>query len=514
MGKKICENGHYYDPDIFSFCPFCHTANECPNGQHKFIMDCQTGDYDYYRCRICGKIIRECAWEPHLYFDSQYEHSNALNRSAYNISSPIEIKNEDERIFVNITQITHSYLKTYAEQWVDVNKAYNLGEIYLKVIRCDDEFAQIDIFAHRIAQNTKTKKTFLFSFDNIVKRIGIKYDSPVLINAHDYPSDAICSYIIIAGKKVIKTDDVKRLTGINFDKNFNKADYLYTEKRITDVMRISDFQELMHYFDTHNNAITQNNYTVKNTKIYKEGYYSSKNPHKRGRVIFHPGKTLDEVHKLAKQNSRTTVLSFANPVNPGGGILSGADSQEQSLCRASNLYKSLTSDEARIYYEENKRIQSKNQFNSIYIGTDMVLYSPNVYVVKYENEYLKAPYYIDVITCAAPFFSGSGYMIPNGDLQHLFERRIRNIFETAIENEADNIILGAWGCGTFNNPPQIVADAFRAVLLEQRYRNAFETILFVVKRTNSFCPINKAFETNFSDFPDISCNCNERMHSY
>ena len=123
-------------------------------------MDCQTGDYDYYRCRICGKIIRECAWEPHLYFDSQYEHSNALNRSAYNISSPIEIKNEDERIFVNITQITHSYLKTYAEQWVDVNKAYNLGEIYLKVIRCDDEFAQIDIFAHRIAQNTKTKKRF------------------------------------------------------------------------------------------------------------------------------------------------------------------------------------------------------------------------------------------------------------------------------------------------------------------------------------------------------------------
>jgi uncharacterized protein (TIGR02452 family) len=31
------------------------------------------------------------------------------------------------------------------------------------------------------------------------------------------------------------------------------------------------------------------------------------------------------------------------------------------------------------------------------------------------------------------------------------------------------LILGAFGCGAFGNPPEVVAKAFRQVLAEQRY---------------------------------------------
>ena len=126
--------------------------------------------------------------------------------------------------------------------------------------------------------------------------------------------------------------------------------------------------------------------------------------------------------------------------------------------------------------------------------------------------YLNQPYFVDVITCAAPFFSGSGYILPNGDLQHLFKRRIRNIFEVAIENQVEVLILGAFGCGAFHNPPDVVADAFREILLEGRYINAFDEIVFAVKRTEIICPNIEAFEYRFSMFPKLNENGREKEH--
>ena len=160
----------------------------------------------------------------------------------------------------------------------------------------------------------------------------------------------------------------------------------------------------------------------------------------------------------------------------------------------------------------------------MFLGSDMVIYSPSVMVLKEDVDYRQGfpysgiekysnqPFCVDVITCAAPFFSGLGYILPNGDLQHLFERRIRNILEVAIENQIEVIILGAFGCGAFHNPPDIVADAFRKVLLEARYNKAFDEVIFAVKRTNIICPNIEAFEKNFSLFPDINYQGNEQKH--
>lgn len=158
----------------------------------------------------------------------------------------------------------------------------------------------------------------------------------------------------------------------------------------------------------------------------------------------------------------------------------------------------------------------------MFLGTNQVIYSPDVLILK-ENvgypdrflrveQYIETTYSVDVITCAAPFFSGSGYMLPNGDLQYLFEKRIRNILEVAIDNEVDVLILGAFGCGAFHNPPDVVADAFREVLLTDRYRKSFEQIVFAVKGTDMVCPNVEAFEKNFSTFPELNFQGKEKLH--
>ena len=180
-----------------------------------------------------------------------------------------------------------------------------------------------------------------------------------------------------------------------------------------------------------------------------------------GKVKFKESLTLIAAREAVIHGKHTAVLNFANPVEPGGGVLRGASAQEESICRVSNLYNSLISEKASSYYQANNQVVSKNQYNSMFLGTDKVIFTPDVLILKentgyregfvcHEKEqYTEETFNVDVITCAAPFFSGSGYIIPNGDLQHLLERRIRNILEVAIENEVEVIILGALGCGAF-----------------------------------------------------------------
>lgn len=82
---------------------------------------------------------------------------------------------------------------------------------------------------------------------------------------------------------------------------------------------------------------------------------------------------------------------------------------------------------------------------------------------------------VDVITCAAPYIAKRKYTNSTA-LLLLFKSRIRNIFEAARDNKADVIILGAFGCGAFKNPPLIVAEAFRQVICEQDYFKCFRKL--------------------------------------
>ena len=48
----------------------------------------------------------------------------------------------------------------------------------------------------------------------------------------------------------------------------------------------------------------------------------------------------------------------------------------------------------------------------------------------------------------------------------------------ALRNKADVLILGAFGCGAFRNPPKLVAEVFAE--FTEKYRGCFDVIEYAV----------------------------------
>lgn len=206
----------------------------------------------------------------------------------------------------------------------------------------------------------------------------------------------------------------------------------------------------------------------------------------------------DQDH-LQEQFPRTTVLNFANAYHPGGGVVNGAMAQEECLCRSSNLYSALTLPYLlRNYYKWNGR-------NTGDMGTDAVIWSPGVTVFKTDDpvpaEMNREDWFlVDVLSCAAPYYNkNKKHPVTMEKLWDVFYHRIRNILEVAMANNTDILVLGAFGCGAFNNPPDLVADVCRDLLIDKGYFRFFRKTAFAIKRNSSANTNLEAFRRAFED---------------
>lgn len=206
----------------------------------------------------------------------------------------------------------------------------------------------------------------------------------------------------------------------------------------------------------------------------------------------------DSTFAAAQKNIRygkTAVLNFANPQYPGGGASKGAVAQEECLCRCSNLYLCLSAPNIfEDYYFYHKKYAN-------HLFSDRLIYTKDVVVFKDESEVpALLPrdewFFVDVITCAAPYIAKIN--IDNASLKSLFKSRIKNIFEAAIDNKVEVIILGAFGCGAFKNPPEVVAEAFHEVIDENGYADNFKKIVFAIKCNPNNTKNLDVFQEEFS----------------
>lgn len=206
----------------------------------------------------------------------------------------------------------------------------------------------------------------------------------------------------------------------------------------------------------------------------------------------------DSTFSAAQKNLRygkTAVLNFANPQYPGGGASKGAVAQEECLCRCSNLYLCLSAPNIfEDYYFYHKKYTN-------HLFSDRLIYTKDVVVFKDESEVPALLsrdewFFVDVITCAAPYIAKID--IDNTSLKSLFKSRIKNIFEAAIDNGVEVIILGAFGCGAFKNPPEVVAEAFHEVIDENGYADNFKKIVFAIKCNPNSTKNLDVFQEEFS----------------
>ena len=185
---------------------------------------------------------------------------------------------------------------------------------------------------------------------------------------------------------------------------------------------------------------------------------------------------------------RVAVLNFASFKNPGGGVENGANAQEESLCMCSTLYDCISTDSmmSKFYYPH------RNSKDKLY--NNDIIYTPDVTVIRDDVDYKLLDerdwFHVDVLTCAAPNYGCVKNQVSHNELMDILVNRMRRIFSIAHRYRVEVLILGAWGCGVFGNPPEVVAQAFDMVIKE--FKQSFKVIEFAV-----YCGKD---ETNFNVF--------------
>jgi uncharacterized protein (TIGR02452 family) len=208
-----------------------------------------------------------------------------------------------------------------------------------------------------------------------------------------------------------------------------------------------------------------------------------------------PETTLQGAARLAASGryQRIGVLNFASARHPGGGFLSGARAQEESLARSSGLYFSLL--KCPDYYAFHRAQQT-----SLY--SDRMIYSPACPVVRDDaGGWLPQPYVVDFITSAAP---NAGAVMRNepdnrSRIAPTLAERASKVLALAAQRECDALTLGAWGCGVFQNDPAMVARVFHDLLRpDGPYGRHFQHVLFAVYDTSREWGAHNAFASQFA----------------
>ncbi|MGW1005650.1 TIGR02452 family protein [Streptomyces sp. NPDC002520] len=201
-------------------------------------------------------------------------------------------------------------------------------------------------------------------------------------------------------------------------------------------------------------------------------------------------RTLEAARRLA--GAPVAALNFASARNPGGGYLNGAQAQEEALCRASALHTCLL--EARAFYDHHRA--HRDPFYS-----DRVIHSPAVPVFRDDRGRLLAePYPVGFLTAAAPNAGVIRRTAPErtGEVPAALASRAERVLETAAAHGYRRLVLGAWGCGVFQNDPAHVAGAFRALLGPGgRFAHTFEHVVFGVLDRTPGATVREAFAWEF-----------------
>ncbi len=182
-------------------------------------------------------------------------------------------------------------------------------------------------------------------------------------------------------------------------------------------------------------------------------------------------------------------LNFASAKNPGGGFLNGAQAQEESIARVSGLYNCLL--KASAYYDIHRKTKSC-------LYTDNMIYAPNVPLFKDKNgDGLEEPVPVTILTSPAVNTGvvkrNEPHNIPK--ILPYMEQRIEKVLALALKHQHPTLVLGAWGCGVFQNEPDDIAALFQEAL-EGKFKHQFKRIVFAIYSRNErfITPFKERFE--------------------
>lgn len=188
--------------------------------------------------------------------------------------------------------------------------------------------------------------------------------------------------------------------------------------------------------------------------------------------------------ELTEEGFSVAVLNLASRQNPGGCVLRGLGAQEENLFRRTNLFQAMF--QFAPYAEQYGLRKSRAQypldcnFGGVYVPDAVVLRgleSDGYPVLEKEKQFLVS--FIAVPALNRPDLTPDfSRLVP--EHAEATKRKIRTIFRIGIRNGHNALVLGAFGCGVYKNPPGHMAQLFREVLEEREFENKFRRIVFAI----------------------------------
>ncbi|KAL1508592.1 hypothetical protein AB1Y20_004690 [Prymnesium parvum] len=191
-------------------------------------------------------------------------------------------------------------------------------------------------------------------------------------------------------------------------------------------------------------------------------------PHHTTRIAVARVDTASALRALSHAGRPAAALNFANAHHVGGGYLRGARAQEEDLCR---LMPPL--------FSQLKQLRYPLHANTCHYTHTWLARAADTY------EVLGPPVRVAVLSSAMPNMGGHTdtrkYDHAGSEAWRQTVRlRIRAVLHAAAEEKHETLLLGAFGCGAFRNPPDEVARAFAHVLASHEFRGKFSTIAFAI----------------------------------
>lgn len=196
------------------------------------------------------------------------------------------------------------------------------------------------------------------------------------------------------------------------------------------------------------------------------------------------------------------MLNMASFSTPGGGVMKGSSAQEENIFRRSNIFKSLYQFHS---IGENLGIEQREERYPLDYNFGGI-YTPHVTIFKGGSDtrytLLEEPFEVAVVSVSAV----KNPTLKNGKLEpwviDTTKSKIRQIFDIALENGHDSLVLSAFGCGAYKTPPTEMAKLFKEVIESKKYKGAFKAIHFAIINLPSTNGKHNP-EGNFQPFKDI-----------
>jgi uncharacterized protein (TIGR02452 family) len=170
-------------------------------------------------------------------------------------------------------------------------------------------------------------------------------------------------------------------------------------------------------------------------------------------ILTFPAKYGAPSSKLSKIAPNTCILSMASPLRPGGGVLTGATSQEEFLCARTTLIPSLAESFYRL-----------PELGGIW-SPDVLVFRNSLPLGDAAGEVAALErFFVDVISAGMLRFPE----LEAGKLgkrdREAVEKKMRAVLRLLERKGSRRVVLGAWGCGAYGVPVADVAGAWRRVI--------------------------------------------------